>query len=81
MKTEEMMRRFLGAVDLALDRIQGFNYDGLLVIRDVSKPHGEQVLWRGSSARREEYEARLDMEQLRKTLEIAGLGLEMRDDR
>lgn len=55
------------------DRIQGFsyglNYGPPHLVRDVTKPYGEQVLWRGDSA--EEMQERCKIERMRLALAAA----------
>lgn len=44
--TDDEIRALLRAYNGMPDRVQGFLYGSYRVIRDVSKPYGEQELWR-----------------------------------
>lgn len=64
-------------------RFQAFNYNGVLVIRDVRKPPGEQEVWRGDDRAAMmdalvDLEAEVDARAIIEALTTAGLEIKAR---
>ena len=56
-----------------MDRIQGFKYGSVYVIRDMFKPRASDEIWRSETATAAEFHERCAMERMRVVLTAVGV--------